>query len=111
MHAEEVAAQRQNRPERQEQRKQFLAIQEKLNAGGGAAEVDVRLPPAINEVVKDHSKWLMKKLYDSRVRNGDITFIFKSIEEEIPVPAHALAAESGGAARDVVMRDESNNDD
>lgn len=69
----------------------------------------MKLPPAIDEVVINHSKWLMQKLYDSRVRNGDINFVFKSADEgdiEVPVPAHNLA-ESGGAANDVEMRDES----
>ena len=57
----------------------------------------------------------MQKLYDSRVRNGDITFVFKDLDEgkadlEIPVPAHDLA-ESGGAANDVEMRDENEGKD
>ena len=57
------------------------------------------VPPGIDDVVHRHSKWLMKKLYDSRERNGDVVFVVKKpVDEgqiEVPVP--------GG---DVEMRDD-----
>lgn len=67
--------------------------------------MDVRLPPAINEVVENHTKWLRKRLYESRDRNGDIVFVFESNNDgniDIPKPAHALNEQA-----DVEMRDES----
>ena len=58
-----------------------------------------RLPPTINEVVDNHSKWLMKKLFAAKERNGDVVFLIKGLGEEvdIPAPAHAAAARPGNA--------------
>ena len=85
-----------------------MAIQNKINEGiAGAAiqQQEERLPPAINDVVINHTKWLRKKLYDSRERNGDIIFVFYSdaqVDEiEIPVPQYSLNSENN-----VEMRDE-----
>jgi len=65
----------------------------------------VRLPPAINQVVEEHSKWLMRKLYDSREQTGDVVFVIKQQEEDIdiPIPGHLQAAKPENAE----MRDES----
>ena len=80
-----------------QRQKQAMAIQNKINEGiAGAAiqQQEERLPPAINDVVINHTKWLRKKLYDSRERNGDVIFVFYSgaqVDEiEIPVPQHSL---------------------
>ena len=51
--------------------------------------MQVRLPPAINDVVQRHTKWLKRKLYDQRERNGDIAFVF--------LPAGDAEAEAEGS--------------
>ena len=83
--------------------------------------MQVRLPPAINDVVQRHTKWLKRKLYDQRERNGDIAFVFlpagdaeAEADIDIPVPEHALAdrpaaandSAQNAAASDLEMRDE-----
>ena len=98
MQAEDRAAEERIRPDRVAARnRNFQALQGKINAGAAAGQLEVRVAPAINEFVERHTKWLMRKLYDSRERNGDIVFVFKPAKEavegdiEIPVPSHAAA--------------------
>ena len=60
-------------------------------------EIKLAAKPEIDQPVQAHSKWLMKKLYDSRDRNGDVTFVFRegaAPDIDIPVPSHALANSS-----------------
>ena len=66
--------------------------------------MQVRLPPAINDVVQRHTSWLKRKLYDQRERNGDIVFVFlpagdaePAADIDIPVPAHAVADKPSAA--------------
>ena len=67
--------------------------------------VQVRLPPAIDDVVQRHSSWLKRKLYDQRERNGDIAFVFlpagdadaAEADIDIPMPAHAVAERPAAA--------------
>lgn len=52
--------------------------------------------PTFDEPVQRHAKWLMKKLYEQRERNGDVVFVFPIDDGgmpdiDIPVPEHALA--------------------
>ena len=71
----------------------------------GAAEeqeLELRIPAGINEVVDKHTKWLMRKLYNSREKNGDIVFEFQpdggeAMDIDIPVPELALADNSNAA--------------
>ena len=58
----------------------------------------MKLPTPINRVVIDHSKWLMRKLYNSREKNGDVVFVFEDGDAnalpnqiEIPKPEHEVA--------------------
>ena len=56
----------------------------------------MKLPAPISQVVIDHSKWLMRKLYNSRDKNGDVVFVFEDGEAlpeqiEIPKPEHEVA--------------------
>ena len=98
--AEKQAELRRMDPEQQAKRQQFLAIQKKINDGNVIGwEEQIALAaakPTYDEPVQRHAKWLMKKLYEQRERNGDVVFVFPSgdgglPEIDIPVPEHALA--------------------
>ena len=72
-------------------------MKNKKNVLGAEQEVELKVPAGINEVIDRHTKWLMRKLYNSREKNGDIVFEFRPdagepMDIDIPVPQHALAA-------------------